>query len=180
MNEQNETIAVDAKEHSAQNSPGVLSPDVSMVILTWVVFFLLLAVLYKYAWKPILAALDAREKFIRESVGKADQIRQELERVEAARKDILREAEQKSKEIIEHSRKAALEAAKVINEKARKEAQIIVENAQREIKEEVEKARADLRTESARIAVELAGRIIEENMDTEKNRKFINQVMKNI
>lgn len=180
MNDHTEIIEVPSGQEAPHKSPGILDPNASMVLLTWVTFFLLLAVLYKFAWKPILAGLDAREAAIRKSVEEAERIRQEMLKIEEARKEILAEADRKSKDIIDQSRKAAVEAAKVINEKAKKDTQILFENAQRDIKDSVEKAQADLRQESARVAVELAGRILEENLDSEKNRKLIDQYIKNI
>ncbi|MCB9748118.1 MAG: F0F1 ATP synthase subunit B [Candidatus Omnitrophica bacterium] len=166
-------------EHHDQPS-GFINPDATMLFLTWITFFLLLAVLYKYAWKPILAALDHREKHIEDAVKNADQIKKELEEIDAKCRNLIAEAEEKSKALIERSKKAAHEAAKHIEQKAREESQILIENAQREIKNEVEKARANLRAESADIIVKLASKIIEENLDEEKNKKLINQYIREI
>jgi len=174
------TIEVHSEHASEHHEPGALDPNVSMAILTWVTFFTLLAVLHKFAWKPILAALDTREKDLRDAIENADKVKAELESLDQKRNDILFQAEAKSKELIVQSRKAAVEAAKTIEHKAKEEAKIILENARREIHEQVQKAQADLREESSRIAVALAGKIIEENLDTEKNRKLVNQLIKDI
>lgn len=172
-------------EADAQGSPstqgsGFLSPDASMVLLTWITFFLLLAVLHKFAWKPILASLDAREERIRRSLVEADKVKEELQRINQARDQVMAEAEARAKEILEQSRKAAVEAAKIIQHKAREEGQILLANARREIQEEKEKAQADLRQESAHIAITLAGKLLEENLDNEKNRRLINEYIKEI
>ena len=63
----------------------IISPDVSMMLLTWVTFLLLLALLYKTAWKPILDALDAREEKIRRALEDAQKAHEELERVNQTR-----------------------------------------------------------------------------------------------
>ena len=76
--------------------------------------------------------------------------------------------------------KSIAEMAKGIHEKAKEEAHILLQNAKREIKDEVEKAQADLRAESARIAVALAGKLIEKNLDDEKNRKLVDEFIKEI
>lgn len=164
---------------SAQDS-GFLSPDASMVLLTWITFFLLLAILHKFAWKPILANLDAREERIRRSLEEADKVKEDLQRINQTRDQVLGEAEVRAKEILDQSRKAAAEAAKIIQHKAREEGQILLENARREIQEEKEKAQADLRQESAHIAIRLAGKLLEENLDNEKNRRLINEYIKEI
>jgi len=178
MSDQTSTIEIHAEEQHKDS--GVLSPDASMLLLTWITFFALLAVLYKFAWKPILSALDEREKHIRESVENADKIKEEIEKLNITSEEILAKANAKSKLVIEDSRKAAKEAARVIEDKTKEEAQIILENARREIKSDVEKAKSDLRAMSADIAVKLAGKILEENLDNEKNKKLINTFIKEL
>ena len=159
---------------------GFMSPEMNLLVLTWVTFIIVVLILHKFAWKPILKGLDEREKMIRMSVDEADRIKLELTKIEEKRIEIIREAEIKSRDIIDQSRKAAVEATKVIQQKAREETKIFMQNAQRELKDTVEKAQADLREESARIAVNLASKLIEENLDTEKNKKLINQFIKDI
>ncbi len=155
---------------------GLFTPDVAMVILTWITFFLLLAVLYKFAWKPILKALDEREESIRRSVESADKIKEELARIQETRNQFIREAEEKARNIISESKEAAVQIAQGIQNKAKEEAGILLENARHDIKEEAQKARIVLRQESARIAVELAGKLIEKNLDTDTNRKLIGKL----
>ena len=165
---------------TAPHKPDVLAPDVEMLLLTWFTFFLLLAVLYKFAWKPILAALDERENNIRQSIEGADKARAEMEALVAEQEQVILKAHEKSKLIVEESRHAASEAAKHIQEKARQEAQIMLENAKREIREEADRVQADLREESATIAVELAGKIIRENLDKAKQTKIIEDYIKEL
>ena len=163
-------------EHHAEaghDDVNLIAPDVQMVIFTWITFFLLLAVLYKAAWKPILAGLDQREADIQKSIEDADKIKEEMENLAQNQARMLQEAENKAMHIIEESRHAASEAAKSIQDKAKEEAQIILENARRDIHEEAERIQANLREESATIAVELARKILEENLDAKKNQKII-------
>ena len=151
-----------------------------MVLWTWVTFGLVLVVLYKFAWKPILAALDEREKGIRDSVENAEKIRTELEQVEGKREKLIKEADDKAKEIITTARKAAVEASKVIENKAKEEANILLENANREIKASKEKAEATLRRDSAELAIALAGKLIGKNLDDTKNRALTEQLISKI
>lgn len=174
------TATIQVEGNLPESNAGFLSPDVSMLLLTWVTFFLLVIVLYKLAWRPILAGLDAREQSIKKSVDDVERIRQELLQIDDKRKQILAEAESASKDILAQARKGAVEQAKMIQDKAKEDAHILVENARREIKEELERARADLRAESAQIAVELAGKLLDENLDDEKNRRLIDDFIKKI
>jgi F-type H+-transporting ATPase subunit b len=177
MNETSEMIQIDPKGPHPAGEKDLLSPDITLLVFTWVTFLLLLAVLYKYAWKPILAGLDAREDNIRRSVEEAEKIHEAHAGIEETRGRIIAEAEKESKEIISQSRRGAQNAAKVIEQKAREEAQIVLENTQREIKTEREKIQAQLRRESADIAVALAARLLEENLNDEKNRQLIDKLI---
>lgn len=179
MAQRSETIEIEA--HSPEEvEHSLMAPDVSMMLLSWVTFFLLLGILYKSAWKPILAGLDKREQTIRESLDEAERIKNELARIHQTRDEILKTAEEKSKQVLEQSRKAALESAKHIEQRAQEEAQIALENARREIREETAHAQAILRQESIHLAVELAGKLIQENLDTGKNRKLAEELIAKI
>ena len=160
--------------------PQLFTPEINVLLLTWVTFFALLAILYKFAWKPILAGLDKREEGIRRSVDEAEKIHGEYEKVEEEKKKILNHADQEAKGIILQSRKAAVVAANVVEQKAKEEAQILLENAQREIKAEVEKAESSLRQKSVEMVMSLASRLVQENLDSVKNRKLVEKALDEI
>ena len=173
-----ETVEMMLHEDGHHESPGVLTPDATMVVLTWVTFFLLLFVLQKYAFKPILAALEQREEGIRKSVETAEKIELQMSKLEETREEIIAKAEETSQKIIADARTAAENAAKSIQSKAREEARIIMENAQRDLKEDFDRAQADLKEQSATLAVELAAKLIEKNLDDKKNDELVKQYMK--
>ena len=175
-----ESIEVPAQAAGASSPNALLTPEVTILILTWVTFFLLFAILYKFAWKPILNALDAREDYIKKSLQQADQAKEQFEKMNQQCEKMLSEADHKAKEIVNRASKAAHEAAKSIEEKAKEETQILIENAQREIKAQVDRAQAQLREKSAEIAVGLAQKILEENLDETRQRKLIDRFIKNI
>ncbi len=163
--------------HSAVPAePALFTPDVMMVVLTWATFFLLLGVLYKFAWKPILAALNEREELIRRSVDNADKLKEELSLIQGTRHQVLKEAQESAREIISEAKKSASQISQVIQNKAKEETSILLDNARRDIREETQKARIILREESAQIAIDLAGKLIEKNLDTESNRKLISKL----
>ncbi len=173
-----ETQPPHGDDHSADVNPMEISGQ--MVIWTWVVFVLLLLVLYKVAWKPILAALDQREKDIQDSIDHAEQVRQELESIDEKRAEIIGKADEKSKAVLEAARKGAQEQARVIEAKAREEAQILAENAKREIDASRAKAEDELRAESAAWARALASKLIEANLDDEKNRALTDKLIQEL
>ena len=174
------SAAAAAADPLAHKQAGLLDLDLTVVVLTWGTFFLLLGILYKFAWKPILQGLEQREEGIRKAVEEAEKTHAEYEKIEETRKQLISEAQDKAKEIVEQSRKAAINAAKAIEQKTKEQAEIVLENAQREIRSEKEKAEASLKEESARIAVALAGKIIEENLDNERHKKLVDRLIKEI
>ncbi len=150
-----------------------------MIFLTWVVFFLLVFFLRKFAWAPILRVLDEREDKIRRSVEEAERIRLEMERIHQKEEEILSRAQAKGKDIIDQARHAAADNAGVIVGRAKEEARILLENAQREIRAEVEKAKYTLREQSIRMTVDLTKKLIQADMTDDRHRalvdRFINE-----
>ena len=108
---------------SQGSEAGVMSISPPMMGLT---FILVTFILYKVAWKPILAALDQRENAIRKAQEDAARIREEFQKMEEARRQAQADAERQAREIIAAARQAAEEAGRVIEDKSRKEAQILV------------------------------------------------------
>ncbi len=157
-----------------------LAVDGKMVGFTWLVFAVLLVILYKFAFKPILSGLDAREGRIRNAMDEADDARKQLEQIESTRDSLIAEADDKAKDIVADSRKAADEAARVIKAKAHEDAQIMLENAEREIQEAENRARSELRKQSAEMAITLAGKIVGENLDNDRNRLLTDKLISEI
>ncbi len=151
-----------------------------MVLWTWVVFIVMLAVLYKVAWKPILGVLDQREKEVQDSIDNAEQIRNELEELEQVRAKTIEDADEQSKAVLEAARKGAYEQAKSIEKQAREKVQILTENAHRDIEIHRAAAAESLRIESAAWARRLASQLIHENLDDEKNRVLTDKLIEEL
>src|SRR4051812_10285541 len=175
-----ETSAQTAAVEHVEHKPDLLNPDLVMLILTWVTFFALLAILKKFAWKPIIDALEKRENTIRASLEQADKIQSELTDIQASKEKVISDAHKSAQEIIDQARKRAQDLAQSIEEHAKTEAQQLVSSAHQEIEGEKERVKAALRRDSADIAVLLAGKIMKENLDNEKNRKLVDQYIKEI
>ena len=180
MKDQHEVIEQPGHPAEAEHQKEFISFEAQVLILTWVTFLIVLVILQKYAWKPILAALDAREESIRKSVDEADRIHKELQELDAKKEEILRKADDEARAILSQARQAAREAAKVIEQKTREESQILLDNARREIKSDLAKAREELKVESARIAVTLAEKILDRNLSDKANREFVDSLIQKI
>lgn len=172
--------SVDGAAAAHPSGADILSPDVMMMVLTWVTFFILLAILKKFAFKPILETLEKRERDIRESLDNADKAKRQLQEIEADKQRILDEARQQAIMIVDDARKVAKNLAADIEVKGRQHAQDIIKGAQEEIEADRQRLLKGLRQESGELAISLAGKIIKENMDQEKNRRLVKEAVEQL
>lgn len=168
-------------EHSAvpshAESPSVIDVSGPMMLLTWITFGILAIILYKIAWKPILKGLDLREASIRKSLDDAEKARVELAAVEVRTRQMMAAAKADGEALISAARKSATELANAVEKRAQEKSVAMTEEARREIVAATDKARMVLRAESAELAISLAGRIVGDNMDTEKNRDLTRKLV---
>jgi len=172
-----ETIEVPANAHADK---GPLNVDPQMVAWTWVTFAIVAFVLYKIAWKPILAALDAREERIRSSLDDARRAREEIENIEETCNALKLEAANESKEIVAKARAAATEAASHVEARASEKIAIMYENAERDIDAMTNKVVADMRKDQADIIVNLASQLVASNLDTDSNRSLTDKLLQEL
>lgn len=175
-----ENTPVETTATAASSGGNLLSPDVMMVVLTWITFFILLAILKKFAWKPILEALQKREDYIRKSLDDADKAKEQLAQIEQEKITIINTAKTQASLIIDEARKSATVVAHETENKARSNAQDMLKNAQLQIDGERQKVRQQLKEESVNTAIILAGKILKENTDTEKNRRLVEEAIKEL
>ncbi|MDA1045003.1 MAG: F0F1 ATP synthase subunit B [Verrucomicrobia bacterium] len=176
------SIAVPAGAHADAHgaeagNAGLITPEAKMVVLTWVTFGIVAFFLHKIAWKPILAALDAREARIRQSLDDATKARDELAQIEQTRKAMMVEAEKETKAMVASARDQAGRAAAQVEAGAHEKVKIMYENAARDIEAMTHKSIVDLRREQAGIVLSLAGRLVSENLDTDKNRALTDRLI---
>ncbi len=151
----------------------IFAGDLGNVFWTLVIFFLVLFVLGKYAWGPLLDSLKAREDFIRESLETA---KQDRDRAEARLKeydDKITEARAEATAIVEEGRRDAEVARQRIEEEARAEAEKMIERAKREIGIAKETAVKDLYTLSGKLATDIAIRIVGREITPEDHERLI-------
>jgi len=158
----------------------LLDPHVGTIIWTLITFLLVLFVLKKWAWPPILSALDEREERIRSAIDDSEKARQEAEAVLSEHRSKLAAAEDEARQIIAEAREVGEKARNDIVEQAREEAQRAIDQARTSIEAEKRTAIAELRREMAELAVHAAGRLIDANLDDEKNRGLVDDLISKI
>ena len=161
------------------NNP-LVTVDPGLFIWTIVTFLVLLTLLAKFAWGPLLQSLAAREETIRKSLSDAEKARQELERLNQESEAIIRQARVDAEGIVAASRADAERLRGELRDKARSEADGILKNAERQIQLETARALEQIRREAADLSVAIASKIIQRNITREDNERLIEDALKQI
>jgi F-type H+-transporting ATPase subunit b len=161
------------------NNP-LVQVDPGLYVWTILTFLVLLTLLAKFAWGPLLQALAAREETIRKALGDAEKARQELERLNQESEAIIRQARVEGESIIGASRADAERLRSELREKARAEADGILKNAERQIQLETARALEQIRREAADISVAIASKLIQRNITKEDNERLIEDALKQL
>src|SRR5438874_1408646 len=161
------------------NNP-LVQLDPGLFIWTIVVFLVLLTLLAKFAWKPLLLALEARQDTITKALDDAQKAKVELERLNQESEAIIRRARGEADAIITSSRADAERLKEELRQKARTEAEGIVKNAERQIQLETARALQQIRHEAADLGVAIASKLIQRNITKEDNEKLIDEALKQL
>ncbi len=161
------------------NNP-LVQPDPGLFIWTIVTFLVLLALLAKFAWRPLLEALENRQDRIRKSLEDAERARQELERLQQESAKIMQQARIEAESIVTQTRTDAARLREELKQKAKEEADNILRNAQQQIQLQTRQAIQQIRHEVADIAVMLASKLLERNLAKEDNARLIDDTLKQI
>ena len=161
------------------NNP-LVQPDPGLYIWTILTFLVLLALLTKFAWKPLIEALDNRQQSIRKALDDARQAKQELEGIHVESARLLAQARSEAAEIVSRSRSDADRFREEMKEKARAEAAALVRNAERSIELETTRALQQIRHEAVDISVGIAAKLLQRNVSREDNERLIEETFKQL
>ena len=153
--------------------------DVNFALAFWtaVTFALLLVVLGKFAWKPILETIETREKTIAEAIESAKRERAEAEKAAADMRASLEKARGEAAEMIRRNQAEVAAAKNELMAAARKESESLLAQARASIEEERRAAVAGLRAQVVDIAIEAAGRLLQTQMDEKKQRQLVEEYL---
>jgi F-type H+-transporting ATPase subunit b len=158
----------------------LVQPDPGLFIWTILTFLVLLALLTKFAWKPLLAALEARRELIAKAVDDAEKTRKELERVKHESLGILAKARVEAEGILSRSRADAEAFREEMRQKAIVDANAIVKRAEREIQLETNRAIEQLRRESVDLSLAIATKLLQRNVTKDDNVALIDETIRQI
>lgn len=168
-------VAVAAQ--GGEGGGGLFDINAGLSVWTLVVFGLLVFLLGKFAWGPILSAVEAREKGIQNALDEAAARQAEAEKLLDEHRRQLADARRQAGDILAEGRTAGERLRKELEEKARAEAQNMVERARQEIERERDAALEMLRRESVELAMAAASRLIQENLDQAKDRELVERFL---
>jgi F-type H+-transporting ATPase subunit b len=158
----------------------MLNVQSGLIIWTIVTFLVLLFVLGKVAWKPLLTALHTREKGIRDALRQAEDARKESELLLAENKAALARANEETARILREGRTLAEQLKNDILAKATESARTVMDQAKDEIQREKEAALHQLRSEVADLAMNAAEKILDETLNSAKQKKIVDKVLKKL
>ncbi len=158
----------------------LVQPDPGLFLWTILTFMVLLGLLAKFAWKPLLALLDRREEMIRQSLDDAEEAKQELQRLQQESKEILSKARVEAQSILAQSRSEADKLKGELRQKAKAEADSILRDAEKQIQVETEKAIAVLKNEVVDLSLMVASKLIKKNLSKEDNQSLIEESLKQV
>lgn len=151
----------------------LLSPNGGLMFWTIVIFALLLVILSRFAFKPMLAAVEARERSLQDQLDAAKRDREEAERVLADHRAQLEKGRGEAQKLIADGRATAEKLRNDLLEQTKAQQQEMLDRARREIETEKVNAIAALRREAVDLAIAGAGKVIERNLDNDANRKLV-------
>ena len=158
----------------------LVQPDPGLFIWTILTFLVLVALLAKFAWRPLLQALESRQDSIRKSLDDAQKAKQDLERLHAESAEIIRQSRVEADAIVTRSRGDAERLREEMKQKARAEADAIVKNAERQIQLETGRAVQQIRREAVDLSVLIASKLIQRNLTKEDNERLIEEALKQV
>jgi F-type H+-transporting ATPase subunit b len=159
---------------------GLLTVNPGLIIWTIIIFVLVLLVLRKFAWKPLLKALNNREDTIREALDNAERLNKEAKELMEQNKKNLDEATKQSMKIINEAKDTAKKEKDGIISKAGEEANKLLVRAKQDIENEKESAIEQMRDQISDLVIKTAEKIINENLDDSKQKKIINDFLSRV
>ncbi len=159
----------------------LVTPEVGLLFWMLLSFTIVLIILKKFAWKPILNSLKEREDSIADALHAAEQAREEMEKLRADNEAIIREARAEREKILQEAREIKIKIVEKAKEEASEEAHKMIELARVNIRNEEAKALEKIKEQVAELSIEIAGKILREKLaDDAEQQKLVEKYLKDI
>jgi F-type H+-transporting ATPase subunit b len=158
----------------------LVTPGIGLLFWMLLTFSILLILLKKFAWKPILHSLKEREKTIENALLSAEKAKQEMAKLQADNEKIIAKAHSDQDNILKEARQVKDKIIQDAKETAQVEANKIVESARLSIENEKQAAINDIKNQIAVLSVTIAEKIIRQEISKDGHSKLIDQSLKDL
>ena len=152
------------------NLPSILTPDFGLFFWMLVAFLVVFLLLAKFGFPVITKSVEERKNFIDESLRKAHEAQERLANIEKEGESILQEAREKQTQILREAAQTRDTIVEQAQEKARQEGSRLLDEAKTAIAQEKNAAIADIRRQVAALSVDIAGKVLRENLKDDKSQ----------
>jgi len=159
----------------------LLSPHLGLILWTLVAFIVVLYILGKYAWKPILKSLDEREKNISDSILSAENMKKEMAQMHSENEALLAKAREERSQMMREAKEMRDKIIQDAKEQARKETNKIVADAQSVINQQKMAAITDLKNQVGTLVLEVSEKVLRRELNNKEDQeKYIKQLAQDI
>jgi len=169
-----------AEEGGGGGGNALITPQFGLIFWTAITFVLLLVLLAKIAWKPLLGALAAREKGIQDSLDGAARDRDEAQSLLAQHKELLLLARKERAEAVEAGRQDAERLKTEILDEAKRQRETLLKQSEMQIEAGLRQARLELKTVAADLAIQAAAKLLSKNLDGPTQRKLVEDYLSDL
>jgi F-type H+-transporting ATPase subunit b len=167
--------------HSLFILASLIEPGIGLIFWTTLTFILLLVILGKFAWKPILTAIKTREKGIEDALASAESALKDMRELKSANEVILTQARTERDSLLKEARETKDSIIAEAKQKANAEADRIMSSAREQINNEKNAAVAELKNQVAILSIEIAEKILKSELSNdEKQKALVSSLMKDV
>jgi F-type H+-transporting ATPase subunit b len=151
----------------------LVTPGIGLIFWQVIAFLILLVVLKKYAWKPILNAIKSREERIKGALSSAEEAKEEMQKLKADNDAIIKEAKDERNKLLQEAREIKTQMIEDAKAQAGDEAKKIIESAKLKIESEKEAAISEIKKLVATLSIDIAEKILKKELDDKKEQQVL-------
>jgi F-type H+-transporting ATPase subunit b len=156
-------------------------PDIGLVFWNTIAFFVLLIVLGKFAWKPMLKAINERESGIEEALLKADKMQAEITAMQNENEALLAKAREERATIIKEAKEASEKMVNEAKDKAKSEYERIISDAQAAIAQQKNAAMVDVKNQVGALVINVAEKVLRKELSNKADQEsYIKQIAEEV
>jgi F-type H+-transporting ATPase subunit b len=160
-------------EDSGSMGQALIQPQIGTVFWTLVTFVIMLFILRKYAWGPLLGAVEAREKSIEENLDQARREREDAEKLVQEHRDLVAQARRERAEALAQGQRDAEKVGAEILDEARRQREQVLKQTEEQVQAAIQQARGEMRGITADLAIQAAEKLLAKNLDDVTQRELV-------